>query len=83
MLCAVGATWFGDGVGRASDPVTEMQVTTGGVILFMALVPGDQEELFVLVVDPETTNLGLGWLAMREALGAVRAAGDPRGAARP
>ena len=75
VLCAAGATWFGDAA--ADDPVQELQAATADALVFMALVPGQSDGLFVLALDRDATNLGLGWMAMRRALDAVGAGQRP------
>lgn len=73
LLCAVGATCFGDG-GRT---VEELQTTTADAFQFMSLVPGQTDGLLILVIDRQATNLGLGWMAMRKALAVAGEAGVP------
>ena len=73
LLCALGATCFGDGTdGRA---VHEFQATTSDAFQFMSLVPGQVDGLLILVIDRQATNLGLGWMAMRKALATAAEAG--------
>ena len=66
LLCAVGATCFGNGDGGRA--VQELQATTADAFQFMSLVPGQADGLLILVIDREATNLGLGWMSMRKAL---------------
>lgn len=69
MLCAVGATCFGDA--EEERTVQELQTTTTDAFQFMALVPGRPDTLLVLVIDRQASNLGLGWMAMRKVLALV------------
>ena len=39
----------------------------------MSRLPGDSGGLLILVTDRKTTNLGLGWMSMRQALRQVEA----------
>ena len=48
--------------------VREIQTTTEDTYHFMSVVPGREDVLFILITD-KTANLGLGWIAMRDALG--------------
>ena len=87
LLSAVGVSYFNDD-GDAKDPlvndaVQEIQTTTEDVYCFMCRVPGEAKELLILVTDRHTTNLGLGWMSIRQALSHIRAAnasGDSNGA---
>ena len=56
-----------DGSGAANDP-RQIQVTTELTYNFMSLVPGDDRVLLVLITNRGDSNLGLGWMAMRQAL---------------
>ena len=58
------------------DYVQEIQATTEVTYNFMSLVPGDEQELLILITDRRRSNLGLGWMAMRQALELVRKATD-------
>ena len=60
----------------ASDYVQEIQATTADTYNFMSLVPGDDWELLVLIADRKISNLGLGWMAMRQALSLVTQANE-------
>ena len=81
LLSAMGVSYFDDGSVRdfddetseIDDVVQEIQTSTEDAYYFMARVPGNLQELFILVTDPKTTNLGLGWMAMRQALSGVQA----------
>ena len=50
------------------EDVVEIQTTTEDAYCFITRVPGDGDQLAVLVLDRAETNLGLGWMAMRRAL---------------
>ncbi len=52
--------------------VREIQTTTADMHHFMAVVPGWESTLFVLVTG-KTANLGMGWIAMRQALAQIAA----------
>ena len=73
VLCAAGTTYFGESAVDGSR-VEELQATTMDAYLFISLVPGSADGLLILAIDRDATNLGLGWLAMRRALDAVREA---------
>lgn len=66
----------GDDIPLASDYVEEIQATTADTYNFMSLVPGDDWELLILIADRNVSNLGLGWMAMRQALALVAQAND-------
>ena len=51
----------------AADSVQEIQATTEETYHFISLVPGDERELLILIVDRHATNLGLSWMSMRQA----------------
>lgn len=53
--------------------IQEMQMTTPGTQHFMAIVPGHENLLLVLVTSKKV-NLGMGWMVVREALGKIAAA---------
>ena len=78
LLAAAGVGYFGGdpagapGSGNAVNAVEEVQITTEDVYGFMSLLPGTEYELLVLVTERESTNLGLGWMALRKALEMVR-----------
>ena len=89
LISAAGVTWFEDNLsGRSgldaaggpadrADFVQEIQATTEGTYNYMSLVAGEDQELLILITDRGTSNLGLGWMAMRQALVLVRnATGD-------
>jgi len=50
--------------------VKEIQMTTDGTYHFMAVVPGKPNALLVLITKT-STNLGMGWTAVRKALAEV------------
>lgn len=74
LLAAVGASYFveSDSSDDASHDVEEVQTTTDDSYVFMSRVPGQANELLILVTNRATTNLGLGWMSMRQALAEVR-----------
>lgn len=47
--------------------VEEIQTTTDETYHFMCVVPGNRQTVLLLITD-KTTNLGLGWVAVRRAL---------------
>ena len=61
----------------------EIQATTADTYNFMSLVPGDDQELLILIADRNLSNLGLGWMAMRQALDLVVKANESEGSASP
>lgn len=50
--------------------VREIQTTTEDTYHFMSIVPGREDTLLILITD-KAANLGLGWIAMRQALARV------------
>ena len=46
----------------------QIQVTTELTYNFMSLAPGEDRFLLVLIMNRGESNLGLGWMAMRQAL---------------
>ncbi|RME84215.1 MAG: hypothetical protein D6771_04780 [Zetaproteobacteria bacterium] len=50
--------------------IKEIQMTTDNTYHFMSIVPGKPDALLIMVTK-RTTNLGMGWTAMRRALEAV------------
>ena len=64
----------------ASSFVQEIQTTTEHTSIFMSVVPGRDDTLLVLITD-KAANLGLGRIAMRQAL--ARIVGDGESGARP
>ena len=50
--------------------VREIQTTTEDTYHFMSVVPGREDTLLILITD-KTANLGLGWIAMRQALARI------------
>lgn len=81
LLSAMGVSYFDNGSTRdfdddtadLDDVVQEIQTATEDAYYFMSRVPGNPQELLILVTDPNTTNLGLGWMSMRQALAQVQA----------
>lgn len=55
----------------AAGFVREIQTTTEDTYHFMSVVPGREDTLLILITD-KTANLGLGWIAMRQALARIR-----------
>lgn len=76
LLSALGVSYFDrataldddDGSSEMDDIVQEVQTTTDDAYYFMGRVAGERKELLILITDPKTTNLGLGWMSMRQAL---------------
>ena len=83
MICASAVACFSGGVGdrpvressdaghaaaEAEKRPRRIQVTTELTYNFMALVPGGGNFLLVLVTNRGDTNLGLGWMAVRQAM---------------
>lgn len=72
---------------EATNYVQEIQTTTDETFHFMSLVPGEEQELLILITDRRSTNLGLGWMAVREVLDRLQGSGtyqpsdenDPKG----
>ena len=59
--------------GNDRNAVEEIQITTESTYAFMSVLQGTEYELLVLLVtERESTNLGLGWMALRNALDVVR-----------
>ena len=56
--------------GGATGFVREIQTTTEDTYHFMSVVPGREDTLLILITD-KAANLGLGWIAMRQALARV------------
>ena len=81
LLSALGVSYFDrnpsmdldDGSSEVDDVVQEIQTTTEDAYYFMARVPEQPHELLILITDPKTTNLGLGWMSMRQALEQIQA----------
>ena len=58
----------GDAAGGPPESfVREIQTATEDTYHFMAVVPGWEGTLLILITD-KTTNLGMGWVSMRQAL---------------
>ena len=87
-LAAAGTDYFRGEVNQqlqsamGGDPagegfVEEIQTTTDESYHFMCVVPGNKQTVLLLITD-KTTNLGLGWVAVRRALRRIE-----EGTARP
>ena len=82
LLSAMGVSYFDsaaardfdDGTTVADEVVQEIQTATDDAYYFMSRVPGTPQELLILVTDRHTTNLGLAWMSMRQALARVQEA---------
>ncbi len=60
------------GAGESPESfVREIQTTTEDTYHFMAVVPGWEGTLLILITD-KTANLGMGWVSMRQALERIR-----------
>lgn len=94
LISAAGVAYFRDNLPIPSGPgangddaapqvdyTQELQATTADTYNFMSLVPGDEQELLILIADRQISNLGLGWMAMRQALTLVKNANDDDNAA--
>lgn len=81
MISAAAVACFSGGAGGRYEPGSgdaagtgaetgprQIQVTTELTYNFMSLVPGDDRVLLVLITNRGDSNLGLGWMAMRQAL---------------
>lgn len=76
LISVAAANWFEEqAAGQAQpdstvaeDPIQEAQVTTEDAYFYMSVVPEREWELMILVIDPTSTNLGLGWMWLRLAL---------------
>lgn len=76
LISVAAANWFEGkeagqthpGAAVAEDPIQEAQVTTEDAYFYMSVVPGSEWQLLILVIDPTSTNLGLGWMWLRLAL---------------
>ena len=60
------------GPGNTDDFVQEIQTTTEATYHFMSLVSAAERELLILVTDRHRSNLGLGWMALRQAAEQIR-----------
>ena len=58
------------GMDSTAGFVREIQTTTEDTYHFMSVVPGRKDTLLILITD-KTANLGLGWIAMRQALARI------------
>ncbi|MYK46716.1 MAG: hypothetical protein F4029_10865, partial [Gammaproteobacteria bacterium] len=78
LLAATGVAYFAGSAGNgpadalSDDEIEEIQTTTDDAYFFMSRVPGGSQGLLILVTDRKSTNLGLGWMSMRQALGHIR-----------
>ena len=52
------------------NSIKEVQMTTDGTFHFMSIVPGKEDSLLVLITTKKA-NLGMGWAAVRKALGKI------------
>lgn len=59
-----------------SSFVQEIQATTAHTSIFMSVVPGRESNLLLLITD-KAANLGLGRIAMRQALAQIANEGEP------
>lgn len=59
-----------------SSFVQEIQATTAHTSIFMSVVPGRESNLLLLITD-KAANLGLGRIAMRQALAQIASEGEP------
>ncbi len=85
LMSAAGVTYFrayarkpnsvGDGPNR-ENVVQEIQATTVDTYHFMSVVPGEDQQLLILISEREASNLGLAWMAMRQALDMIGKAED-------
>lgn len=89
MISAAAVACFSDIGGARSGPESadaraaipdnapqQIQVTTEFTYNFMSLVPGKDGLLLILITNRGDSNLGLGWMAMRQALAHLSDAGD-------
>ncbi|HCT39811.1 MAG TPA: hypothetical protein DF427_01260 [Moraxellaceae bacterium] len=53
-----------------SKSIQEMQMTTAGTFHFMSVIPEKPDALVVLITSRKA-NLGMGWSALRRALGEI------------
>lgn len=65
-----------------SSFVQEIQATTAHTSIFMSVVPGRESNLLLLITD-KAANLGLGRIAMRQALAQIPNEGEPAQASAP
>ena len=83
VLAAAGADYFRGEVGDLLETATaseehtgdnfvrEIQMTTADTYHFLSVVPGKEQTVLVLITD-KTVNLGLGWIAVRQALSRIQ-----------
>ena len=83
VACFSGAGGGRSGPGSAAtggampeNAPQQIQITTEFTYNFMSLVPGEGGVLLILVTTRGDTNLGLGWMAMRQALAQLGAPDD-------
>lgn len=83
LMSAAGVTYFRAYAGKpieagddhdSGNLVEEIQATTAETYHFMSLVPGEDQQLLILISERESSNLALGWMAMRQALGMIQSA---------
>ncbi|MDE0062041.1 MAG: hypothetical protein OXU72_04540 [Gammaproteobacteria bacterium] len=84
LMSAAGVTYF-RAYGRkpvetgahphGGNAVEEIQATTAETYHFMSLVPGQDQQLLILISERESSNLALGWVAMRQALDMIQKVG--------
>lgn len=93
LMSAAGADYFRGrmvwqlelamtGSQSATSFVQEIQTTTEHTSIFMSVVPGREDTLLVLITD-KAANLGLGRIAMRQALARIVGEGEVGEARRP
>ena len=85
LMSAAGVSYFRAYARKAKDTgdgpngeniVQEIQTTTADTYHFMSVVPGEDQQLLILISEREASNLGLGWMAMRQALDMIVKVGD-------
>lgn len=76
MLAAVGVSYFTVTASADDDAIQEVQLTTDDAYYFMVRLPAAPNKLMLLAMHPETTNLGLGWMATRQALQRIGSLGN-------
>ena len=81
LMSAAGVTYFRAYAGKpieagddSGNVVEEIQATTAETYHFMSLVPGEDQQLLILISERGSSNLALGWMAMRQALGMIQSA---------
>ena len=89
MISAAAVACFSDAGNGGSGPDSagaraanrknapqQIQVTTEFTYNFMSRVPGEDGVLLILITTRGDSNLGLGWMAMRQALAQLSTARD-------